>query len=237
MMKRERLKNMTVIYTDTDYLINTDGPLLASFIEFKKGSRLLDLCTGNGIIPIWLVDRGFRGEAVAIDIQQDAVILLKRTIKENSLGNISALHQDMRNYTESSKFDIVCCNPPYYVPSRLPVSPNEKRAVSRFSLAGDIEDFATAARKNLKDNGSFYCCFPPGRLQDLLKAFTAVNLHLKRLRFCRHRVDVLPWVMLVEAVVGNDTSLSVLPDLIVEENGLRNTLFDEIYAMGNENEQ
>ena len=234
-MEKEILKNMTVILTDESFLINSDGPLLASFIEHKKEDRLLDLCSGNGIIPIWLIDRGFYGEIVAIDIQKEAIVLLQETISLNSLKNISCQCSDLRKYSSPKKFDIVSSNPPYYDEDSNISSLKAKRRITRSSYCANIDDVVISAARNLKKEGSFYCCFPYWKLDDLTKALEKVKLYPKRLQRVRYNEKKEPWLVLVESSFSDNGLAEELPDIFVERDGIRNMEYSDIFSMGVEN--
>jgi len=231
-MKQEFLKNMTTILTNKDFTINADGPLLASYIKHLRGDTLLDLCTGNGIIPVWLLDRGFIGDIVALDIQEEAISLLQKTIELNAFRNISAINEDLKKYNSSVKFDIVCCNPPYYDKNNFVTSPKQKRIISRSTVHADIRDVVDCAKRNLKDNGSFYCCFTPSGEKSLYEALSLVNLNKRRIQFVRFSETRPPWLMLVHAEFGEELSIEILPEFVVEKSGVRNIDFDNIYIEG-----
>ena len=231
-MKKEILKNGTAIMTSSGFRVDSDGPLLASFIEYTGRKRLLDLCTGNGIIPVWLRDRGFEGEIVAVDIQPQAVGLLETAIKLNHMENISAVRGDLRDYTSPVKFDLISCNPPYYDINASPASPDETRRISRSSACASVSDAAISASRNLGPRGRFYCCFPPSGMERLFSALSAASLHPRRIRFARHTEQSPPWLLLIEAGLTGKDSLVVMPDLIAVNNGVRNAEFDEIFSMG-----
>lgn len=231
-MKQEILKNKTIIITDRSFTINTDGPLLASFIKLKKNSRILDLCTGNGIIPIWLYDRGFMNETVALDIQAQAIDLLNKTIKLNRIEGITTIVTDLTNYISKEKYDIVCCNPPYYDRSSFPASPDEKRRIVR-SFDGDgITNVMISAKRNIKQSGSFYCCFPPSCMKSFFEAMIKVGFSPKRIQFVRYNESMTPFVALMEAGQKQSVSLEILPDIPAKINGKNNEVFDDIFSMG-----
>ncbi|MCL1830186.1 MAG: methyltransferase [Oscillospiraceae bacterium] len=230
-MKQEILKNMTVVVTDSDFLIDSDGPLLASFVKHKVGNQLLDLCTGNGIVPLWLIDRGFSGEVVALDIQQQAVSLLKASVKINRLNNLLVIQQDLRGYVSEQKYDIICCNPPYFDLDTTLQSPNPKRRISR-SSGSTIKQVTDCVTRNLKADGRFYCCFPASRMKHLFSVLYSSCLNPTRIQLVRYTETHKPWLLLLESAIGSKENLQLLPDIIVERNGHRNPYFDDIYRMG-----
>jgi len=228
----ETLKNGTVAATDSFSPINSAGPILASFVNVKDKMRLLDLGTGNGIIPLWLADRGKKPDITAIDIQKNALDLLKISIKRNALENISVLEADLKTFTSPKKFDVVCCNPPFFDSSSAIPSDIPSRSISRFSLYASVFDVTAAAARNLKDGGSFCCCFEPCGMQRLFKAMEQACFSPRRLLFCRHRDDLEPWLVLIDARFRRGEELHILPDLITESGGEKTKEYREILWHG-----
>lgn len=219
-MKRDRLKNGTVIFSKSPHLTDSDGPLLASFVALKKSDRLLDLCSGNGIVPLWLIDNGFKGEIFALDIQHEAVRLIRQAVTENNLDNFEAGHMDLNAFQTGKKFDVVSCNPPYYPSGSGKKSPDIARATARTETSADIYDVLNTAAGNLKEGGRFYCCWPPNRMESLFSALRQSGFSPKKLRFCRHSPEKSPWLLLLEARFHSGEGLTVMNDFIRESDGI-----------------
>ena len=227
-LKSEILRNNTVVFTEEVHKINLDGLLLASFIKLKKGERFLDLGSGNGIIPLWLSDRGFKGESVAVELQPDAVNLIKEAVLANSIEKFSVIHQDLRSFSSETKFDAVSCNPPYFSLNGGKSASDPARAAAREELTTGISDVAAAAARNLKQHGRLYCCYPPARLQSLFSALQQFGFSPKRIRFCRYSPDKKPWTALFEARLNAREGLTVMNDFIVRRCGEKTSEYLEI---------
>jgi len=230
MVRGEILKNGTKVFTSETHRVNADGPLLAAFIEPKGGERLLDMCSGSGIVPLWLYDRGFRGETAAVEIQPDAAALFKKAVRANQIDSISILEMDHRDFSGARKFDIVSCNAPYFTDKNGALSREPGRAAARSAAENSVFDMAVSAARNLKEGGRFCCCWPPGRAESLFAALRQAQLSLKRLRLCRHSESKPPWLMLVEARLRGGEGLRVLDDFIAEYGGEKTGEYREIFT-------
>lgn len=233
-MRKEILKNGTAIFTGGVHRVNLDGLLLASFISLKTGERFLDLCSGNGIIPLWITDRGFVGEIAAVELQPDASALAKRAAEVNKIPNLRIIEGDINEFRYAVKFDAVSCNPPYYTESSGKAAENPGRAAARTERWVTISETAAAAARNLREGGRFYCCYPPARMESLFEALKGAELNPKRLRFCRHSETAPPWLLLAEARYRGGEGLEVLCDFIAERNGTGTKEYDDITAGGTE---
>jgi len=229
MLRTEILKNGTKVITSDIHRINADGPLLASFTEPKKDELILDLCSGGGIVLLWLFDRGYSGEAVAVEKQPKAAALLRQSAEINSIDSIVIYEGAINSYTSDKKFDTVCCNAPYFSAESGKSANSQERAAARSAQGRFIFDVAETAARNLKEGGRFCCCWLPARAESLFAGLRQARLAPKRLRFCRHSEGSTPWLMLLDARLHGGEGLSVLPDFICEKDGKKTKEYSEIF--------
>src|SRR5690606_19161015 len=92
--------------------------LLAKFVHvpIRKG-KLVDLCSGNGVIPLLLSERT-KGQITAIEIQEKLCDMAERSIRLNQLEDkIDVICQDINRLSPAflnGSYDVVTCNPPYF---------------------------------------------------------------------------------------------------------------------------
>ena len=212
-MSYETLPNGTTVFTDENNKISFDALILSLFSKLKKFDRILDVGTGCGIIPLKLYDEGLLGETVALEISKDACALVNQAIEQNRLSRLSAICCDAREYMSDKKFDAVFCNPPYFSDGKQ--SENEARRTARHEISLTLRDAAVIARRSLKEGGRLYVCYRPERLDNIFSCFEENELKIKRIRFVRRSSDSEPWLVLVEARYRGGTGVTVMPDLIV----------------------
>lgn len=80
---------------------------LAKFIQFKEGSRILDLGTGGGLPGIPLAILFPECHFTLIDGTGKKIMVVNEIINELGLGNVTALHK--RAEELKKKFDFVVC--------------------------------------------------------------------------------------------------------------------------------
>jgi release factor glutamine methyltransferase len=111
----------------------SDSRLLAEALRreaLPDGARVLDLCTGSGIIALTAAEEG--ADATAIDISRRAVL----TVRLNALRNrqtVRACRGRLFEPVAGERFDCIVSNPPY-VPSDSEELP--RRGASRAWAAG-----------------------------------------------------------------------------------------------------
>ena len=71
------------MYVSEDHRFGTDAFLLAYYANVKPDSVVCDLCTGCGIIPLIFCKNVKPHLIYAVDIQEEAIELLKMSVEKN----------------------------------------------------------------------------------------------------------------------------------------------------------
>lgn len=104
------------------FKFGTDAVLLANFATVAKGDKVVDFCSGSGIIPVLLAAKSEAVYIAGIEIQHDIANAAARSLKLNKLtGRVEIFEGDINNAHEllnKQKFDVVTCNPPYMTGGR-----------------------------------------------------------------------------------------------------------------------
>src|SRR5690625_4906946 len=110
--------SMEIIQSPSVFSFSLDAVLLANFtyVPMKRG-KILDLCTGNGVIPL-LLSRRTNAHITGVEIQKRLIDMAKRSVQLNDLGkHVSLEHGDLKEMQPilgQSTFDVITCNPPYF---------------------------------------------------------------------------------------------------------------------------
>lgn len=209
----ERLAGGTPVYVDAHHRFGQDALLLAHFARPRPGEAACDLGTGCGVIPLRWHDRGHRGPCWAVELQPQALALLRRAVAETpAAAHIVPTCADLRAWRSPVPLDVVACNPPYFTGG--PRSPDAARALARHEDACTLPDVCRAATRSLRDGGRLCLCQRPERLADVLCALRGAGIEPKRLRFVAAKVEKAPFLILVEGQKARAPGLCVLPPLI-----------------------
>ena len=213
-----------VIVNDLHHF-STDTILLADFSANVKAAKAADLGTGCGTIPLIWAKRNAAAHIDAVEIQQEAADMLRRSAELNALEDkITVINRDMRELRgvlELGSYNLVCCNPPYKHEGSGIVNPDGSKAAARHEFFCTIDDVTAAASSLLQFGGRFCICQRPERLTDILLSMRAHGLEPKRLRMVQQRKSKAPKLFLAEGRKGGKTGfMSVEPTLFIEdENG------------------
>ena len=227
----ETLAHGTKVCINNTHRFGTDAFLLSHFAEVKYAQKALDMGTGCGIIPLRWKDMGHKGEAFGLEIDQQGTDLLKESIRLNGYENLTAINGDVRQFkTEKADFDVITCNPPYFTAGKP--KDDEKKASFRHQLTLTDDDVAAAAYRLLRDNGKLCICQRPDQLAQVIFAMKNNRIEPKVIRFVRQRKNSPhPWLVLVDGRKNGGKSLTVMPDLFMEDdNGGPSIELQKIYG-------
>lgn len=202
------------------YRFSVDAPILASWVKLKRGERVIELGTGNGVIAVILA-RKFKevSEIVAVEVQRELAELAKKNLELNGVSGWTwVLEMDVREChrcLQAQSFDVVVSNPPYFPKDHGRLNLHTQEVLARHEVLGTLEDFLKATSYLLKDGGRCYYIYPPERLMRLLFAMKAERLEPKRLKFVHPKPGEPSRMVLVEAVKGAKEGLRVEPPLFI----------------------
>lgn len=211
------------IVQDSDgFKFSLDSVLLANFVTLNKSSKnIMDIGSGNGIIPILL---SFKTNAHidGVEIQDESYFNSIESININNLSNqISIYHDDIRSFyknVESDKYDVIVSNPPYFSGENHNI--NEMKKIARHSVSLDYKDVIVISRKLLKNNGVLSLVHRPENLMDILFFMRQNNIEPKKIRFVYPYKGKNANILLVEGSKNGKPGLKVLDPLYVYENGV-----------------
>jgi tRNA1Val (adenine37-N6)-methyltransferase len=204
------------------YRFSLDSLLLADFATIRLGDRVIDLGTGNGVMPLILAYRYPSILITGIEIQREMADRAERNVRLNGYEDrISIARMDISSATAhfvAESFDSVICNPPYRSASSGRLSPSWEKQIARHELKARLDDFVRVAAFLLRNGGRFACIHLGDRTIDLLTSMRGAGVEPKRLRVVHPFAAAEASMILVEAVKGGRSGLDVLPPLIVYDS-------------------
>lgn len=213
------LRDRKIIQAKNGYRFSVDPVLLCGFMNLAPGAHILDLGTGNGVIPLILAQRSQNCRIVGVERQTAMAERARRSVELNDLADhIEIISADVRNLPGSltgKSWDTVCANPPYRPAGSGRVAPHDERAAARHELAGTFVDFVRAAASLLARGGKFHIIFLAERLTTLLAEMSRLRLEPKRLRLVHPRPGEPAHLVLVESRKEGRPGLHVEPPLFI----------------------
>ena len=220
-----------IIQNTKQFCFGMDAVLLSGYAYAKRGEKILDLCCGNGIIPILLAAKTQAELIVGIEIQRDAADLAKRSVAANDISDrVNIICADIKaaeDYLQPGKFDVITCNPPYMINEHGIKNPDSPRAIARHEILCSFDDVARIASRMLRPGGRFFLIHRPFRLPEIFETLTKYSLEPKRMKLVHPYINREPNMVLIEAGLGGRRRLTVERPLIVYESP--NCYTKEIY--------
>jgi len=218
-------EDLRIIQSPSVFAFSLDAVLLAKFayVPIQKGN-LIDLCTGNGIIPLLLSTRT-KGKIIGVEIQERLFSMAERSVAYNHLSDqIQLVHGDIKDMPKElgyGKFDVVTCNPPYF-PVKEDAIINEKEpfAIARHEIYCTLEDVVRVSCQLVKPGGKVAFVHRPGRLIEIVTLMKQYKIEPKRLRFVYPKAGSEANTLLIEGIKDGKPDLKILQPLFVyDRNG------------------
>lgn len=217
-----QIKGYRLIQNPELFCFGIDAVLLSDFAKVRKGDSVIDLCTGNGIIPVLLAAKTEAFRIFGLEIQKESAELAKKSVELNNLSNlISIIQGDIKEAAEifdAASFDVVTVNPPYMNENHGIINDYSPKAIARHELLCSLEDVIRESARLLKPGGNMFMIHRPHRLSDIMVLLREYHLEPKRIRFVHPYVDKEPSMVLIEANRGGKPNLRIDSPLIVYQD-------------------
>lgn len=219
-----------IIQNPKMFCFGVDAVLLSDYAQALPTDRVLDMGTGNGVIPLLLHGRYSPEAITGLEIQQANVDMATRSVSLNGLEDrISIIQGDIKeaeNLLPLSAYDLVTCNPPYMNSGGGLKNDLTAKTIARHEVLCSLEDVVRSASRLVRVGGRFCMVHRPHRLVDIIDLMRRYRLEPKRMRMVHPYADAEPTMVLIEGVRYGKVQMTVAPPLIVYKD--KNVYTDEI---------
>lgn len=178
--------NIKIIANPNLYRYTSDSIRLAKSVSATRKDKILDLCSGSGIIPLALASYT-NAKIDSLELQDPLFDMARRSVEMNSLNDrIRVFQGDLVGYSPSVLYDIVTCNPPYYKAKSGDTRDTATADIARHELKCTLSDIVITAEKALKFGGKLYLLHKCERLSEVLSELTKHRLEPKELLLFTH---------------------------------------------------
>ena len=193
MKENERLddlqfNNLFIIQNKDEYSFTSDAIELANFVHVSNYGRLVDLCSGSGVIGILVNAKNKVKDVTLVEIQESLADMSRRSVGYNKLSNFKIVNKPLQNIHKEigqNAFDVVVCNPPYGQNNKTNMK--ENIAIARHEIKVTLEDIVCEASKLLKFGGDFYIVHQEDRLVDIFVLFRKYGIEPKELKIIKNQ--------------------------------------------------
>lgn len=217
-------EDLRIIQSPSVFSFSLDAVLLSRFAGIPKSSKgkIVDLCSGNGVIPLFLSART-KAQITGVELQPRLFDMASRSVAYNKLENqITMVLGDVKEAPELlgvEKYDTVTCNPPYFLAHELSEkNVSEHYAIARHEIRLTLDEAIRVSSRLLKQGGKSVFVHRPGRLLDIVTAMRANRLEPKRMQLVYPKRGKEANTLLIEGIKDGKPDLKVLPPLFVYED-------------------
>lgn len=228
-------KGLKIIQDPAAFCFGTDAVLLSSFIDVRRDDKIVDFCTGTGIIPMLLSGRDKAAIIKGLEIQPKIADMAKRSIRMNALQQtIEIIEGDIKDAYElvGGVYDVVTVNPPYEKAGSGETCKNTFERYARHEVLCTLDDIVRSAAKILKTGGRFYIIHRTSRFIELMETMIQYKLEPKKVRLIHPTQDKAPNYVLLEGKKNANKGLVFQKPLFVyDKNGEYTQELKEIYHL------
>lgn len=226
---------LSIIQSDEVFSFSLDAVLLSRFCSVPAKGKIMDLCSGNGVIPLLLTTRT-HASIEGLEIQERLYDMADRSIRMNGLQNrVRMIHGDLREaHTRlgHGQYDYVTVNPPY-----LPIPAGDQNmnpyfAAARHEIYSTLEDVIQAAARLLRYRGKMAMVHRASRFADICCLMRQYQLEPKRIRFVHPYEGEEAMMVLIEAIRNGKSGVRIEQPLFVfnDEGKYVNELMEVFYG-------
>ncbi len=243
--ERERIddllwRNFRIIQNSDWFCFGLDAVLLADFAELKPKEQVLDLCTGNGVIPLLLAAKEETAVLTGIELFPEVADMAGRSVRLNGLERrVNIITGDVcqiSNLVVAHSFSVVTVNPPYRKKEAGRLSPSPFLAAAKAEVYCDLSQVVAAIAHSLLQWGRFYLVYPYDRLAELLGELQGRQLQVTKLMAVKNFSQDNPFLSLIGGVYGEgaDNRLEAIAEpkefTVFREDRTYTAEMEEIFA-------
>lgn len=211
--------NLKIVQNTDWFSFSLDSVLLANFVKINNKMKIIDFCSGNAPIPLFLSTKT-KSKIIGVELQKEVFALAQKSININNLENqIEMLNMDVKNISniyETDMFDLITCNPPYFkVDEQSNTNLNDIKAIARHELTLNLNEIFKIAKKILKNNGRIAMVHRTDRLMDIICAMKNNNIEPKRLQIIYPFENSKSNMILIEGSKNGKVGLEIEKSIIV----------------------
>ncbi len=212
------LDGLKIVQDTALYRFTSDSVLLSRFAKAKKGDKVADFCAGSGIVALhfYALNRSVPNlHFTLVEMQAPLARLAQKSIAYNDFENFEVLNCKLQDLPESEreKFSLILCNPPYERAGTGFDNDDYDKAICRKEITLTLAEIAKAASKGLKFGGRLCMLHRADRIAEVCYELKRVNIEVKRIQFVGGRVEIKPYLVMIEGVKGGKPNCEILPTI------------------------
>ena len=214
------------------FKFSLDSILLAEYVKLNsKKNNILDLCTGNGAIPLILSTKT-NSHIDAFEIQKKIYDLAIKSVEYIHLENQIIIYNysilEIKKIIKGKKYDIITCNPPYFkTDENSNINISNELAIARHELKTNLEEVFKISSEYLNDKGELYLVHRASRTDEIIILANKYNLNVKNIQFIKTKDNNKPYIVLVRCLKNSKYGVKIENEKSIENLVTYKKLFKE----------
>ena len=174
-----RFKQFKVHHHLSTFKVNTDGVLLGCSADVTDSKTALDIGAGTGMISLILAQRNPSLHITGIEIDATSAAQAMYNAEQSPFADrVSIINADCFDYNYRQKYDLIVCNPPYFVGGTLPADAN--LSIAKHGTVDFVPRLIELAEGLLEDEGVFTFLLPYSEEHRVTTMINESNLFLQK---------------------------------------------------------
>lgn len=229
------LDDLYILQKRKGFRFGIDAVLLSHFANVKNKDRVIDLCSGTGIVAILIAGKTKSKNIVGLEIQEKYYDMANRSVLMNKIDDrVKMVLGDVKDINLMKSlgiFDVVTVNPPYKKDLSGIKNEDESLKIARHEILLNLDDVVRASSVLLKDMGRLCMVHRPERLIEIIDTFRKYKIEPKRIRMVAPKEGREANIVLVEGFKGQKPNLKWESELkVYNEDGTYSKEIKEIYG-------
>lgn len=175
-MKPFKFKQFEIQQSKNVFRVGTDGVLLGALANVNNAVKIIEICTGTGLISLMLAQRNPEARFLGIDINEEAANLTRLNFENSAFhSRLKNIFQDFKTFESEEKFDLIISNPPYFEESA-----SIKDKIARQTVELNFSQLISKSSKLLSEKGIFSVIIPVEAGDDFIEIAKENQLFLIR---------------------------------------------------------
>lgn len=165
--------------------MTTEGCILGAWAHAPNPKRILDIGTGTGLLSLMLAQRYPDARIDAVEVLPEAFEEAKSNFQASPWATrLSAFHVAVQYYQPIEPYDLIVCNPPFFVDSLR--SANTAKNTAKHADTLSQPDLAQALARLLQPEGQAFVLYPEAEMAQFANEVATVGLSKRSVLTVRH---------------------------------------------------
>lgn len=181
-----RFKRFSVHQDRSAMKLGTDSVLLGCLSSLGDVSYILDIGTGTGVLALMMAQRT-KAQVTGIELDAEAASEARDNANQSPWANrIEIMQGDIRQYAPTQAFDLIICNPPYFVAQNNMVINEKQRQQARHSVSLTFDELLHAINRLMTKEGQCWMIIPTSEFARLTELAGTFSLYIS------HQINIYP---------------------------------------------